>query len=185
MSLIGLKVTAMKNERTVHGTNGPRRKVCRVYSILGNERSRERMFHGTNSLGNEYSWYREHDTADTSRSHRVQTTGGGEARSFNDDCPHTSDFHSKQTTMGRGQRSGYRHSQQVILSPCFRVEPVGEWTLTNPCLVGRNTRMYTRNFVFRSFCNMSDNGRFRELIDEVNKVFCTRCLTERWTLWLL
>ena len=27
--------------------------------------------------------------------------------------------------------------------------------------------MYTRNFAFRSFCNMSDNGRFRELIDEV------------------
>jgi len=65
------------------------------------------------------------------------------------------------------QRSGYRHSQQVILSPFFRVEPVGEWTLTNPCLVGRNTRMYTRNFAFRSFYNMFDNGRFRELIDEV------------------
>ena len=27
--------------------------------------------------------------------------------------------------------------------------------------------MYTRNFAFRSFCNMSDNDRFRELIDEV------------------
>ena len=67
-------------------------------------------------------------------------------------------FTAKQTTMGRGQRSGYRHSQQVILSPCFRVGPVGEWSLTNSCLVGRNTRMYTRNFAFRSFCNMSDNG---------------------------
>jgi len=27
--------------------------------------------------------------------------------------------------------------------------------------------MYTCNFAFRSFCNMSENGRFRELIDEV------------------
>ena len=27
--------------------------------------------------------------------------------------------------------------------------------------------MYTSNFAFCSFCNMSDNGRFRELIDEV------------------
>jgi len=27
--------------------------------------------------------------------------------------------------------------------------------------------MYTRNFAFRSFCNMCDNGRFRELVDEV------------------
>ena len=32
--------------------------------------------------------------------------------------------------------------------------------MTNPCLVGRNTR----NLDFRS---LSDNGRFRELIDEV------------------
>ena len=39
--------------------------------------------------------------------------------------------------------------------------------MTNPCLVGRNTRICTRNFAFRSFCNMSDHGRFRELIDEV------------------
>jgi len=27
--------------------------------------------------------------------------------------------------------------------------------------------MYTRHFAFRSFCNVSDHGRFRELIDEV------------------
>jgi len=61
--------------------------------------------------------------------------------------------------MGRGQRSGYRHSQQVILSPC---------------LVGRNTRMYTRNFAFRSFCNVSDHGRLRELIDEVTTLIDVR-----------
>jgi len=35
--------------------------------------------------------------------------------------------------------------------------------------------MYTRNFAFRSFCNMSDNGRFRELIDELPMLMYVQC----------
>jgi len=51
----------LTNARTVRGRKGPGylERKFQATKVPWNVRSRERMFQGTNSLGNEYSWYRQ------------------------------------------------------------------------------------------------------------------------------